>query len=142
MKLQQYGRIITLSGGGADRPLTHMTIYSASKGGVVAFSKCLAEELKANPEDIKLNLYLPGMFKTGLTSGVKPVPNWNDQETLEKDTDIAIGFMGGNISKSTAKVIPYVLPSCKDTGKLFRGFSLPKLILGAMKLQKYMKNQS
>lgn len=28
---QGYGRIITLGGGGADRPIEHMTIYSASK---------------------------------------------------------------------------------------------------------------
>ena len=102
---------------------------------VVSMAGCVGEDSELTDEQIE-------EIKTGLTSGVKPVPNWNDQETLEKDTDIAIGFMGGNISKSTAKVIPYVLPSCKDTGKLFRGFSLPKLILGAMKLQKYMKNQS
>ena len=39
---QNYGRIITLAGAGADRPVPHMTIYSASKGGVLSFSKCFA----------------------------------------------------------------------------------------------------
>ena len=66
MKRQGYGRIITLAGGGADRPLEYMTIYSASKGGVLAFSKCLALEFKQTPEDIKLNIFFPGMIYTNL----------------------------------------------------------------------------
>ena len=60
MKSQGYGRIVTLSGGGADRPIDNMTIYSASKGGVLAFSKCLAVELGRRRDDIKLNIFQPG----------------------------------------------------------------------------------
>lgn len=142
MKKQNYGRLITLSGGGADRPLTHMTIYSASKGGVVAFSKCFAEELKEKDMDIKLNIYQPGMLKTGLTSKVNAVPNWRSSEEVLKETATAMDFMGGNINESVLKVIPYVLPSCTKNGTLFRGFSLFKMITGAMKLQKAMKKKN
>ena len=56
MVTQNYGRIITLSGAGADRPQENLTIYSASKGGVVAFSQCLAEEFEKEEHDIKINI--------------------------------------------------------------------------------------
>ncbi len=142
MKEQKYGRIITLTGGGADRPLTHMTIYSASKGGVAAFSKCFAEELKEMPMDIKLNIYQPGMLKTGLTTSVEVVPNWQDEATVLKDAKMAFEYMGADITKSCQTVIPYVLPSCSKNGTVFRGFSLFKLIRGAMKLQKMQKKKA
>ena len=57
MITQKYGRIVTLAGAGADRPLPHMTLYSASKGGILSFSKCLAEELKESHDDIKINIF-------------------------------------------------------------------------------------
>ncbi|WP_457917093.1 SDR family NAD(P)-dependent oxidoreductase [Candidatus Lokiarchaeum ossiferum] len=142
MKKQRYGRIITLSGGGADRPLTHMTIYSASKGGVVAFSKCFAEELKEKEMDIKINIFQPGMLKTGLTSKVEAVPDWRSSEDVLKETATAMDFMGGDINESVSKVLPYVLPSCTKNGTVFRGFSLFKLITGAMKLQKAIKKKN
>src|SRR5271157_3840497 len=103
---QKYGRIITLSGGGADRPLTHMTTYSAAKGGVVAFSKCLALELKMRLEDIKINIYAPGMIRTGLTNHANVVPNWMDVETVRQQSDLALQYIGTDLSASTSKVIP------------------------------------
>lgn len=138
---QKYGRIITLTGGGAERPLAHMTAYSASKGGVEAFSKCLNEELQEDDIDIKLNIYQPGMLKTGLTSQVKIVSGWRNEEEVLKDAALAIEYMGSDIHESTLKVIPYVLPSCKKSGAVFRGFSLFKMVRGAIKLQKLLKQK-
>ncbi|MFW9924769.1 MAG: hypothetical protein ACFFDW_15925, partial [Candidatus Thorarchaeota archaeon] len=37
------------------------------------------------------------------------------------------------------KVLPYISPKCKDTGKLFKGYSVFKIILGAIKMQRFMK---
>lgn len=74
MKIQNYGRIITLSGGGAERPIDNMTLYSASKGGVLAFSRCLAVEFDKYQKNIKINIFQPGMQKTGLTTIAKVVP--------------------------------------------------------------------
>jgi 3-oxoacyl-[acyl-carrier protein] reductase len=141
MLKQGYGRIITLSGGGADRPLTHLTTYSASKGGVVAFSKCLAEELKEDKADIKLNIFQPGMLKTGLANNATPVPGWRNKKDVLEDTDLAFEYLGGNIEQSTSKVIPYLLPSCDKNGTEFRGFPLFKMIRGGIKLQKLMKKK-
>lgn len=144
MRKQKYGRIITLSGGGADRPIGNMTFYSASKGGVLTFSKCLAvefdEEIEAGNQDIRLNIYQPGMLKTHLTQSVEVVDNWESKEKATNDTNMALEYMGADIDKSTSKVLPYLLPSCSKNGTLFRGFSLFKLILGAIKLQKKLKS--
>ena len=136
---QNYGRIITLSGGGADRPVTHMTIYSASKGGVVAFSKCFAEELKESHPGIKINIFQPGMIDTNLNKNVKLVEGWKDQKVFQEETSLIYQYIGADIEKSCSKVIPYVLPSCKSNGKSFRGFSIIKMIRGGRKYQKAMK---
>ena len=139
MKKQKYGRIITLTGGGADRPITYMTLYSASKGGVAVFSRCLAEELKEIPGDIKINIFQPGMQKTNLGKNIDVVPDWKSKEQIHKETKMAFEYMGGDIEKSVRSILPYVMPSCSKNGKQFRGFSLVKLIRGAMKLKKQMK---
>jgi NAD(P)-dependent dehydrogenase (short-subunit alcohol dehydrogenase family) len=139
MKRQGYGRIITLSGAGADRPIDNMAIYSASKGGVVAFSKCLALELGKSQGDIKLNIFQPGMLRTGLTSGVDVVPNWKSCVEVDGQLEMVLQHIGGNIEQSTARMIPFVLPSCKVNGRVFRGFSVFRVILGGMKLRRSMK---
>jgi 3-oxoacyl-[acyl-carrier protein] reductase len=142
MKKQKYGRIITLSGGGAERPLPNMTIYSASKGGVVAFSKCFAEELKelnAKANDIKINIFQPGMHKTGLTSHTDVVPGWLDVDTVRKRSELALKYLGSDLEESCNKVLPFVLPSCKKNGELFRGFKIMNMIRGGIKLRKEMK---
>jgi len=135
---QGYGRIITLSGGGADRPVEHMTIYSASKGGINAFSKCLALELEKKGYDIRINIFGPGMVKTNLYKAL-PVEGWKDKETHKRDTALVLEYVGTDIEESCSKVIPYVLPSCKESGENFRGFPIKKLILGFRKLRKEMK---
>jgi len=139
---QKYGRIITLSGGGADRPLGNMTLYSASKGGVVTFSKCLAIELAQREEDIKINIYQPGMLKTNLSKDVKIVSGWKSNEEMETNIELAFEYMSGDIRKSCLTVIPYVLPENDKNGENFRGFSLFKLIRGAMKMNRMMKKET
>ncbi len=141
MNKQKYGRIITTSGGGADRPLDNMTIYSASKGGAVTFSKCLALELAAKDEDIKINIFQPGIIKTTLMSNVKYVPNRKSNQEVEENLELVLQYIGGDLEKSCSKVIPYIMPKTKSNGKVFRGFSLPKLIFNSMKLQRAMKKR-
>jgi 3-oxoacyl-[acyl-carrier protein] reductase len=144
MKTQKYGRIVTLSGGGADRPITYMTVYSASKGGVVAFSKCFAEELKEinkGATDIKINIFQPGMLKTGLTSRADVIAGWMDVETVRRQSELALQYLGGDINETCSKVLPYVLPTCKKNGQLFRGFKILDMIKGGMKLRKELKKR-
>ncbi|MHA1508082.1 MAG: SDR family oxidoreductase, partial [Promethearchaeota archaeon] len=138
---QKYGRIISLSGGGADRPMEHMTIYSASKGGVVAFSQCLAKELEATENDIKINIYQPGMIFTNLYN-VTLLETWKDKDTYDAEMELLKKYAMTDIEKSTMTVIPYTLPTCKDNGKSFRGFPLAKMIRGFMKVSKEMKRMN
>ncbi|MBY8981659.1 MAG: SDR family oxidoreductase, partial [Candidatus Lokiarchaeota archaeon] len=136
MKKQVYGRIVTLSGGGADRPIEHMTIYSASKGGVTAFSRCLAQEFKKEEEDIKINIFQPGMIKTNLSKVTNVIKEWKDEEQYKKEFDLIIKYVASDIGESCSKVIPFALPTCKANGKSFRGFSIKKLISGFRKIKK------
>ncbi|MHA1350739.1 MAG: SDR family oxidoreductase [Promethearchaeota archaeon] len=138
---QKYGRIISLSGGGADRPVEHMTIYSASKGGVVAFSQCLAKEMEATENDIKINLFQPGMILTNLYN-VTLLEDWKDRETYDAEMEILKKHVMTDIEKSSMTTIPYALPTCKDNGKTFRGGSIPKMIIGFMKVSKEMKRMN
>jgi len=138
---QEYGRIISLSGGGADRPVEHMTIYSASKGGVVAFSQCLAKEMEATENDIKINLFQPGMVFTNLYN-VTYIEAWKDKETYESQIDLLKKYVMTDIEKSSMTVIPYALPTCKNNGKTFRGGLIPKMIRGFMKVSKEMKRMN
>ncbi|MFX0141929.1 MAG: SDR family oxidoreductase [Candidatus Hodarchaeota archaeon] len=137
---QGYGRIVTLSGGGADRPVENMTIYSASKGGVHSFTKCLAMELKKKGYDIKINIFQPGMIKTNLYNA-SPVEGWKDEESYRQETALVLKHVGTDIEESCSKVIPFVLPSCKKTGISFRGFTIRKLIQGFRKVKKEMKKR-
>ena len=136
---QGYGRIISLSGGGADRPMEHMTIYSASKGGVVAFSKCLVEELKQRNDDIKLNIFQPGMIDTNLGTNIELSDKSKDKEAYEREMELIRKHVMTDVEESTKNVIPYVLPSCKKNGEIFRGFSIMKLIKGFKKVSKAQK---
>jgi 3-oxoacyl-[acyl-carrier protein] reductase len=138
---QKYGRIITLSGGGADRPVENMTIYSASKGGVVAFSQCLAKELEKEENDIKINIFQPGMVLTNLYN-VSLIEEWKDKEKYESHMELIKEHVMTDVEKSSMTVIPYALPTCKDTGKSFRGFPLAKMIRGFMKVSREMKRSN
>jgi len=140
MVKQGYGRIITLGGGGADRPLENMTIYSASKGGVLAFSKCLAEEFKKKEQDIKINIFFPGMIDTNLNKNTEVNEAWKDKETHQRELKIVYKYVATDVEESCLNVIPYALPSCKKNGKTFRGFSIMKLIKGFKKVSKEMKH--
>ena len=139
---QGYGRIITLSGGGADRPVEHMTLYSASKGGVLAFSKCLAKELENNENDIKINIFNPGMVDTNLSKGSQLIEAWKDKETFDREFELIKKYVMTDIGECCSKVIPYALPSCKDNGEFFKGFSGMKLGLGFNKVRKALKKMN
>ncbi|MFX0083550.1 MAG: SDR family oxidoreductase [Candidatus Hodarchaeota archaeon] len=139
---QDYGRIITLGGGGADRPIEHMTIYSASKGGVLAFSKCLAEELNKRESDIRINIFFPGMINTNLTTSAQLIEAWKDKETYDREFALISKYVMTDIEESCSKIIPYVLPNCTANGKVFRGFSVMKLIKGFKKIRKEMKTMT
>jgi 3-oxoacyl-[acyl-carrier protein] reductase len=68
MRRQQSGRIITLSGGGATRPLPRMSAYASAKAAVVRFTETLAEEVRE--DGITANAVAPGALNTRLLDEV------------------------------------------------------------------------
>ena len=67
-KVQQYGKIVQLSGGGATNPLPRISAYAASKAAVVRFAETLAEEVQEDHIDV--NAIAPGALNTRLLDEV------------------------------------------------------------------------
>ena len=67
-RAQGYGKIITLSGGGATAPLPRFSAYAASKAAVVRVTETLAEELREAQVDV--NAIAPGALNTRLLDQV------------------------------------------------------------------------
>ena len=67
-RVNGYGKIIQLSGGGATSPLPRLSAYAASKAAVVRFAETLAEELRGTGIDV--NAIAPGALNTRLLDEV------------------------------------------------------------------------
>ena len=62
MRVQQYGRIITIGSRGAVEPAASLAAYSAAKAGVVALTKAIAQETR--DLNITANVILPSIIDT------------------------------------------------------------------------------
>lgn len=69
MVRQRHGRIVNLSSASGDRPNRGQVNYAASKGGVNALTKALAQELA--PRNITVNAVAPGMISTDMSAPVR-----------------------------------------------------------------------
>src|SRR6516164_4726823 len=62
MVKRRFGRMVTLASVAALRPRARQIHYSASKAGVIAMTRCLAEALA--PHNVRLNSIAPGLIDT------------------------------------------------------------------------------
>ena len=62
MVRRKFGRIVMLSSVAALRPRARQIHYSASKAGVIALTRCLAEALA--PHNVRINAIAPGLIDT------------------------------------------------------------------------------
>lgn len=69
MVRQRRGRIVNISSAAGERPNRGQVNYAASKGGVNALTKALAQELA--PRNITVNAVAPGMIETEMSAGVR-----------------------------------------------------------------------
>ena len=72
MKLQRSGRILNAASFGAIVPVVGSAAYSASKAGVILFTRALAGEL--GPWNVTANCYSPGMIPTQMNRFAEQTP--------------------------------------------------------------------
>ena len=83
MREHAYGRIVTVSSRAAVQPAGKMAAYSASKAGVIALTKSIAEETKNS--NITANCVLPSTIDTPANRkalGTKNAHKWVKPESL------------------------------------------------------------
>ena len=83
MQLHKFGRIVNMASVSGLKGLSGQTNYSAAKGGIIAATKALAQEVARR--NITVNAIAPGFIKTDMTEGL-------DEETLKKQ--IPMGRFG------------------------------------------------
>ncbi|WP_152268761.1 3-oxoacyl-ACP reductase FabG [Agriterribacter humi] len=94
MLMQKYGRIINIVSLSGLKGLPGQTNYSAAKGGVIAATKALAQEV--GRRNITVNAVAPGFIKTDMTEGLDekqlrsliPVSRFGEPEEVAH----AVGF--------------------------------------------------
>jgi 3-oxoacyl-[acyl-carrier protein] reductase len=86
MMARRRGRILTISSIAAFKGRAHGAIYATAKAGVVAYTRCLADQLR--PYDIAVNSLAPGETRTGRFLGTRTV---DPERLLESGTLERIG---------------------------------------------------
>jgi 3-oxoacyl-[acyl-carrier protein] reductase len=70
MVKRRFGRIVMLASVAALRPRARQIHYSASKAGVIAMTRCLAEALA--PHNVRINGIAPGLIDTEMAKVLAP----------------------------------------------------------------------
>ncbi len=113
MMERRHGRIVTISSIAAFRGNANSAIYSTAKAGVVAYTRCLAEQLR--PWNVTANSLAPGDTRTGRYLGTREVPESQlaTGGTLERVAlveevarviELFAGPMGGFVSGQVLRV--------------------------------------
>ena len=84
MMAQRSGTIINVGSIASKRALRGAAAYSASKAGVVAFSRALAEELRG--AGVRVGVLVPGAVDTPLWDGIANPP---DRRAMLRAEDVA-----------------------------------------------------
>ncbi len=72
MLSRRSGKIISIASGAGVTGLAGRSIYSAAKGGVIAFTKALAKEV--GPSGINVNCLTPGIGETNFAANINAPP--------------------------------------------------------------------
>lgn len=84
MLRQRRGTIVNIASVAATRPIAGAAAYSATKAGVVAFSRVLADEVRG--EGVRVGVLLPGAVDTPLWDSI---PNAPDRRRMLAPEDVA-----------------------------------------------------
>ena len=83
MTRQQRGTIINIASIAAHRAIPGAAVYAATKAGVIAFSRVLAEELRPS---VRVGVLVPGAVDTPLWN---TIPNGPDRARMLSAADVA-----------------------------------------------------
>jgi NAD(P)-dependent dehydrogenase (short-subunit alcohol dehydrogenase family) len=83
---QEHGRIVTIASDTGKRGGGRLakSAYSASKGGVIAFTRSIARELAPFKGEIRVNCLCPGPMFTEMHTGITTV----EHDTVEKSVPL------------------------------------------------------
>jgi NAD(P)-dependent dehydrogenase (short-subunit alcohol dehydrogenase family) len=117
MRLNGYGKIVNLSGGGATSPRPFFSAYATAKAAVVRFTENIAEELRGTGIDV--NSIAPGALNTrmltqSLEAGADGIGDKQFSQALQQKAN------GGSSFEKAAALCVYLSSAESDgiTGKL------------------------
>ena len=105
MLARQYGKIVSISSIFARIGIASGVVYSASKEGVIGFTKSLAKEV--GPSGINVNAIAPGLVLTNFPPNLSPEMVENNRMTTPtrritttEDIANAVAFLSSDVSKN------------------------------------------
>ena len=112
-----WGKIVTLSGGGATGPRPRFTAYGAAKTLLVRFTETLAEELQ--PHHVDANAVAPGAMASAMTEAILAAgPSLAGEKEFESARKLSAGTEG--VTARAARLCAFLASHDSDgvTGRL------------------------